>query len=144
MFQIALLMALNFSLIAEKPASKTEKFFKNIDGEWKVESVYLNGEKTTVQAEDGDVEIKEKKFFTQGTARLKFSSVDPDTDPIVVDFVPLNEGKEGDMKLEGILQIKEDKMTIVISLTPGNRPTSLDQPTEAGIIHVVLTRKKMK
>jgi len=112
--------AISFADDAAEEAKK--KVLDQLQGEWKAEKILVEGKDIAENLQNQTFLFKGKEIIvrengTNTDNKLKFE-IDIAAKPPLIDL----QTKDGD-KLEGIFELKEDRLKICVSLQKGNRPT---------------------
>jgi uncharacterized protein (TIGR03067 family) len=124
---------------AEEPAKPDSDL---LQGKWKMASLEIDG-KSNQPGDDATVEFTgDKVKANQGNELFKFK-LDATTDPKLIDLERI-EGSDATVSLEGIYTLKEDKLTICVSVGEGVRvrPTEFAAKEGSGCVLVVFERVK--
>jgi uncharacterized protein (TIGR03067 family) len=133
----------------EKPKELTaaaKKELKALEGKWKPTKLTIDG--NDVPAPDGDegqIEFKGRKFLLGGKDFFDIVSVDPSTDPKLIDFKGLADMGDisKDTVYEAIYKLEKDTLTIALYFGAGQkRPTKFESEKDAKVALVTLEREK--
>jgi uncharacterized protein (TIGR03067 family) len=126
---------------------KAEKELKALEGKWKkVKFLHFDFE-SILEPGDDDVivEFKGKTIDFDKMATGEVVEVDPATDPKCLDFKMLKGSSifKNNSTYESIYKLDGDTLTMAVYWGRGKkRPTTLNKPTEARVIVMVLKRVK--
>ena len=127
---------------ADDPAEGAKKkVLDQLQGEWKAEKLLVEGKNIADNLQNQTFLFKGKEIIvrengTDTDNKLKFE-IDVGAQPPLIDL----ENKDGD-KLEGIFELKEDRLKICVSLQKGNRPTEFASPADSMIALAEMKRVK--
>jgi uncharacterized protein (TIGR03067 family) len=124
---------------AEEPAKPDAD---RLQGKWKIVSLEIDS-KSNAPGNDAWVEFAgDKVKANQGNELFKFK-LDATTDPKLIDLERI-EGSEAPASLEGIYTLKDDKLTICVSVGEGVRvrPTEFTGKEGSGCVLVAFERVK--
>jgi len=124
--------------------AKVKAELKKLQGAWTLERLEYGGRditetyKVEIAIKDGTLAVAGNKVAEEyGKFAL---TVDPRTTPRCVDFAVIVGGQKG-AKLEGIYQLKDDKLTFCIQAFGKDRPDKFKSPEGSSIAVVVFKRK---
>jgi uncharacterized protein (TIGR03067 family) len=146
----AALVALTLSAPAAEEPKLTEaakKDLKALQGKWKAVKAVTNGDEElpTMDGNDVVLEFKERKVLLNDKEVLVIATLDPSTDPKILDIKALADTgplRKGTV-LEAIYKLDGDALTLAVYVGEGKkRPEKFESPKDSGVVVVTLKREK--
>ncbi|HEY1188471.1 MAG TPA: TIGR03067 domain-containing protein [Gemmata sp.] len=133
------------SLVAADLNEAAKKELKAVEGDWIVVSWVVNGEARELPADEQvPVTIQGTKFSFGKFGDGEITSLDPSTDPKILDFKMLRKPPSG-VTNEAIFKVEKEALVVVVYLGEGNnRPTRFDAAEKKDSNNAKLVLKRTK
>jgi uncharacterized protein (TIGR03067 family) len=122
-----------------------KKELKKLEGKWTATEILVNGEEATPPEEQKTVEFKGKKFLLGDKELFEVASLDPSTNPKILDFKAVTDMGEirKDNTYEAIFKLDGDTLTLALYVGEGQkRPTKFESAKDSGIVVATFKREK--
>jgi len=123
-----------------------KKDLENLQGLWEMTEGVHDGRdvsadvKIKLKIKGDEVAVEGNEEVTKDYAKFKIK-IDPSTSPKAMDLI-VTGGEQKDTTLEGIYELKGDKLKIAVKLGGKERPTKFGSPEGSSIAYMVLQRVK--
>jgi uncharacterized protein (TIGR03067 family) len=123
-----------------------KKELKALEGKWTVTKLAIDGNDVPApESDEKNIEFKGRKFLLGGKEIFDIDSLDPSTDPKLIDFkglADMGEIRTGTV-YEGIYKLEKDTLTLALYFGEGQkRPTKFESEKDAKVAIVTLEREK--
>lgn len=145
---VALSLAAPAAPTEDKPKELPEaakKDLKALEGKWTLTEITINGEAVTPPEEQKSVEFKGRKFLLAGKEILEIASLDPSTNPKLLDFKAVADMGEirKDNTYEAIYKIDGDTLTLALYIGAGQkRPAKFESAKDSAVALATFKREK--
>jgi uncharacterized protein (TIGR03067 family) len=146
--RLSLIVATGLLLAADAPKETAKTEVKKVQGTWKTTSLKYNGEDVSIDGKGkirlvfkGDIATVQAAASTKKEyGKVKFT-FDPSTKPRSVDITVTSGVQKGE-KMEGIYEIKGNKLKLCIKVLGAERPTKFESPSGESIALIEFERVK--